>query len=1371
MGEGIRSYIEDIFKEHWKYYSEKTATDIAQIVGLTKHISDEYQGRVIYELMQNAFDPAKEVVKVEIKNINDKSYLVVSNDGNIFGYDSTFNHSTQSNPNKNDNFHALCSIATSNKTVEKNIGNKGVGFKSVFSLSNEVYIVSQQSNDKIITFKLYGKIEKIEFDKIKNQLEDIDLYEQEKLFNHKDMVIPGFYYPLLKKEKYLEEALDKDAKTAIVIPLKDKEYIVVKNLIAEIQKYHFEFIKERFKDDEEEKKDLEVWINNNKFVQEKIKIYSEKEFAILWAKREDNKNGIDEYSVLYNFMPSLFKAPFKCMDIHGKFQTSINREHIDFNPKNDIGKKNLEILKEAIIFHFNKLEEVDISENNKDIFWKLLQINNESLKPIIKQILLEKYGNWNNFGKFIAKLAKKYFKEDDLTIENFDNFWKVVFDYSIIAKPYQKGIWAVDTYTHLNDNYIKKLSDVNCIPIIKENEIVEKKNFNNKILYTEEQKTLPRFLNIFITNYNFNNNINVFFKKDFDIELKKFSNNYELLKHFRQIPKDGSYFKSKLDENIEEAENKQKEILTSLYKTMNENEYLSTHRYTKFIVDSKTRENANSENNAYFSISTIFLKTMDKDKPYKPAQLCRKKDLYLEDDFYKELKDKDKNNFDNFLKFLGVSLNDKYIYCEGKIYDNYKDGLDYIPAVVDEDIGKLEASEIIPNIAIVNGHEKPYHPALINENYKFLDTLINTKIKAELENLKVKKYDQFPKEYFNILIEEIRDVKSQNLIRLYNRIFISYYTNNTKDMKYLIIQNNDFSFQKEEDFSIVNTKEEFELLRSENLKLLCYYGGEKKLADNLKSKVLELTYTLEIQNNKKEDIDKLKENLSTLMPYILYNISQLDDFESKIDFLDNSEEKITKLRNDFNNISFNLSDAITKNIKLKDGNSIHKLDNITVAYDTEQKSIYYTDSNDYEELSKVISKVFFKLNKAITQIIENIYLKQSYLKPNDEINNISNIWDNEEYEKNYNNFLSSLFEKKEGMKHLAESDNRWFEYSKNHQSELLKKIKDLKSFSTKVKKMSNTSNLNIELIINVPHNLKIINKLLSIENLEQEDKDCIYNFSFILEEIQENEYQDILAKYKISYIDNLENNSKAQKELEKEKEKENKFKDIKDTLASFTDFSISNCDINTSNSKSTTTDDIHKPIVIRAMDNGTKEIDLKDIGDNGEYVVLGYYINEFMKSDFNKKEILTKIYEKLKKEVPKKEHNKLGIYYVKCVKNILNDEALQESLINLFFVAWHYPLASFDIIAVDDDGEPLLVEVKTTKSTRNNDSFRISSGEMKKAKSSDNYIIVRVTPEKIIFLGNPIKEIKDKLIEISGDNFSIIPNGYTFKFTNKEIKK
>jgi arginine utilization protein RocB len=153
----------------------------------------------------------------------------------------------------------------------------------------------------------------------------------------------------------------------------------------------------------------------------------------------------------------------------------------------------------------------------------------------------------------------------------------------------------------------------------------------------------------------------------------------------------------------------------------------------------------------------------------------------------------------------------------------------------------------------------------------------------------------------------------------------------------------------------------------------------------------------------------------------------------------------------------------------------------------------------------------------------------------------------------------------------------------------------------------------------------------------------------------------------------------------------------------------------------------------------------------------------------DKKKVIKEIYTTLRKHLPEKEHLIFKSYQLACLECIENNDDLQKPLVNLFFIALHYPYASFDMIACDDNGEPLLIEVKTTKNSRQqNDSFRISSGEIQKAMANENYLIARVTKDKITFIQNPIKPIADKIKSIEGDDFKIKPTGYIFEFNNNK---
>ena len=56
---------------------------------------------------------------------------------------------------------------------------------------------------------------------------------------------------------------------------------------------------------------------------------------------------------------------------------------------------------------------------DKDKFWKYLRLNDTMIKQQTVGIIKKIFNNdWNNFGKFISLLAKKYFDQKNLKMEN-----------------------------------------------------------------------------------------------------------------------------------------------------------------------------------------------------------------------------------------------------------------------------------------------------------------------------------------------------------------------------------------------------------------------------------------------------------------------------------------------------------------------------------------------------------------------------------------------------------------------------------------------------------------------------------------------------------------------------------------------------------------------------------------------------------------------------------------------------------------------------------------------------------------------------------------------------------------------------------------
>lgn len=143
-----RAEIAVTFQRHYGYYRKIGDETRRQQVEAERSIKLQYSGRATFELLQNAFDRAeKHVVASVVEEEGGPACLIVGNDGQALTVDAAFDYERpvlDPDSHKRSDFHALCSLHTSNKTPEQSIGNKGVGFRSVFSLADRVSILILQ---------------------------------------------------------------------------------------------------------------------------------------------------------------------------------------------------------------------------------------------------------------------------------------------------------------------------------------------------------------------------------------------------------------------------------------------------------------------------------------------------------------------------------------------------------------------------------------------------------------------------------------------------------------------------------------------------------------------------------------------------------------------------------------------------------------------------------------------------------------------------------------------------------------------------------------------------------------------------------------------------------------------------------------------------------------------------------------------------------------------------------------------------------------------------------------------------------------------------------------------------------------------------
>lgn len=249
-----------IFKKHYDYYKNVGVETIKQQAGQVEQVSKDYEGRVIFELLQNAFDKAKKNILVEVQ----EDSLYIANDGTNFTYNANHDYiEGQSDTDKftRYDFQSLCSISTSSKNTSESIGNKGVGFKSVFSVAKDGYVNVYTKGEMIengngipetISFGIFDSFKNVKDipdafpEDLQNRIEkQIQQVQQER----KERGVPGYYYPLhiTEEPQIILDYFKQGYVTVVEIPFQNLD--IIKALFEEIRNIHFNFVSLKYPED------------------------------------------------------------------------------------------------------------------------------------------------------------------------------------------------------------------------------------------------------------------------------------------------------------------------------------------------------------------------------------------------------------------------------------------------------------------------------------------------------------------------------------------------------------------------------------------------------------------------------------------------------------------------------------------------------------------------------------------------------------------------------------------------------------------------------------------------------------------------------------------------------------------------------------------------------------------------------------------------------------------------------------------------------------------------------------------------------------------------------------------------------------------
>lgn len=407
--------LKKVFTNHYKYHLPFEGVACVRESRSEQAMSSQYSGRVAFELLQNALDRSNETIVVMLS----EKGLLVANDGRAVTYDCEFDYKNPPGLDKYSDFNSLCSMNTSNKSADEDIGNKGVGFRSVFDVSNQVQVWSKLKNESDSIWWGFELHEQLDRDIYERRIKDFNIKSgmdelldldnkclRERLSGTEK--IPSFYFPLplLNGSKFpLADSnidrnlpLDKIDKlvTLIFIPIADtkgekhtKTRAGLEKAFKELRECRFHFIglhknKEKrkirigFLSPEAKYLERSAWpdLQNNdnwsisqwrseglaaeglaKLAKEAHLSISKPGVGVAWPpKGHENK---DDQTKIYCYLPTKVQPgiPF---DIHADFQLAIDRVNLDLDTK-DTGEYNKALLEAAAELHISRiLEELSI---------------------------------------------------------------------------------------------------------------------------------------------------------------------------------------------------------------------------------------------------------------------------------------------------------------------------------------------------------------------------------------------------------------------------------------------------------------------------------------------------------------------------------------------------------------------------------------------------------------------------------------------------------------------------------------------------------------------------------------------------------------------------------------------------------------------------------------------------------------------------------------------------------------------------------------------------------------------------------------------------------------------------------------------------
>lgn len=382
--------LRQVFEAHHQYYRGVGGETLRQQLAAEGAISSQYAGRAAYELLQNALDRCDQQCLIALPTDGGAHRLLVANDGRPVSFDATFELAAHDRSGTGargrSDFHALCSLHTSNKAADESIGNKGVGFRSVFALASRVQVWTRAPDGTgFWGLELHRSLTA---DGLAARRRDPQVLDGASRFLRQPLALsamgrwPSFYFPIpLWSQRPPDPAMDAmpGLSTAVVVPLDTAEDPAIlghaEAALEELARTHLHFVGLRARGGA-----VRVSVARGERWETRLAALGSGDDRLAWlaswkeptaegplsalaraAGHELARPGVAigwplkaaevRSGLYYCYLPTQVGQPLG-LDVHADFQLRIDRTALLTDPREHAGRYNRALLEVAAELHF-----------------------------------------------------------------------------------------------------------------------------------------------------------------------------------------------------------------------------------------------------------------------------------------------------------------------------------------------------------------------------------------------------------------------------------------------------------------------------------------------------------------------------------------------------------------------------------------------------------------------------------------------------------------------------------------------------------------------------------------------------------------------------------------------------------------------------------------------------------------------------------------------------------------------------------------------------------------------------------------------------------------------------------------------------------